>query len=113
MIFVALTDAGILTRPIEAATFADAATQIKTLYGLGTGTIRIGVLLPSVTGVLTQHPTDPAQSTLSMTGDSQNQQQIRANLTTFLGVASPSQAQVTVTVRALARLAVADFTGTT
>lgn len=113
MIFVALTDAGILTQPIEAASFAEAGAQLKQLYGLGTGQIRIGVLLPGVTGLLTQHPTDAAQSTLTMSGDSQNQQTIRNNLATFLGVQSPTNAQVIAAVRALARLATADFTGTT
>lgn len=113
MIFVVLTDEGILTQPIEAATFSAAATQLKDLYGLGAGQIRIGVVLPSLTGALTRHPTDPQQATISMSGDSQNQQQIRNNLATFLGVQSPTNAQVIAAVRALARLATADFTGTT
>lgn len=113
MIVVALTDQGILTTPIEAATFADAGTQLRSLYGVGNGQLRVGVLLPGVTGVLTQHPTDPGQATLTMSGDSQNQQTIRNNLATFLGVQSPTNAQVIAAVRALARLSVADFTGTT
>lgn len=113
MLFVFLTDKGILTRPVVATSLSEAATQLKDHYGQGTGTVGVTVLIPSLTGVLTQHPDDPQQATLSMTGDSQNQQQIRNNLNTFLGVQSPTAAQVTAAVRALARLATADFTGTT
>lgn len=112
MIFVVLTDEGILTQPLEAATFAAAATELKNQYGLGAGQVRIGVVLPSLTGTLTKHATDPQLATITMSGDSQNQQQIRNNLQTFLGVQSPTNAQILAAVRALARLAIADFTGT-
>lgn len=113
MFFVVMSDVGVLTAPFAASSLSDAAAQLKQFYGVGTGQVRLALLLPTVTGVLTQHPTDPAQATINMTGDSQNQQQIRNNLNTFLGVANPTAAQVTAAVRALARLAVADFTGTT
>lgn len=113
MIFVVLTDSGMLTQPIEANTLAEAANQIKAMYGQGTGTVRVALLLPTVTGRLQQNPDDPNAATLQMTGDSQTQQQIRNNLNTFLGVGSPTAAQVTAAVRALARLATADFTGAT
>ena len=113
MIFVVLTDTGVLTQPIEATSLTDASTQIKQLYGQGTGTLRIALLLPTVTGRLLQNPDDPALAQIQMTGDSQTQQQIRNNLATFLGVQSPTAAQVTAAVRALSRLAVGDFTGST
>lgn len=112
MLFVLLSDAGIDTQPIEAATLADAAAQIKQLHGRGSGQLRIALAFPSLTGVVTQNA-DPALATISMTGDSQTQQTIRNNLTTFLGAQSPSNAQVIAAVRALARLAVSDFTGST
>ena len=112
MILVVLTDAGVLTQPIEATSLVDAGNQVKALYGLGTGTVRLAVLSPSVSGVLTQHPTNPALATLNMTGDAQTQQTIRNNLATFLALPSPTSAQVTAAVRALARLAVSDFSGT-
>ena len=111
MLFVVLTDKGIQTVPLEATSQADAVAQIKQLYGQGNGQIRVGLVLPDVTGRLSQDPNDPAASTLNMTGDSQTQQTIRQNLQTFLGVQSPSNAQVVAAVRALARLAVGDFTG--
>lgn len=113
MIYVVLTDAGVETRPIVAATLADAADQIKQLHGQGTGQLRVALMLPTVTGTLTQNPTDPLLATIAMTGDSQTQQTIRQNLTTFLAVPAPNQAQVTAAVRALARLATGDFTGST
>lgn len=112
MIFVVLTDEGVLTQPIEAATLADAATAIKQLYGQGTGQLRLALLLPTVTGRLLQDPNDPNAAVLQMTGDSQTQQTLRTNLQTFLGVGSPTNAQVIAAVRTLARLAIGDFSGT-
>lgn len=113
MILVVLTDKGVLTQPIEATSLSDAGTQLKQIYGLGSGTVRVGVILPTLTGKLTQNPTDPAQATLSMSGDAQTQQTIRNNLATFLTVQSPTNAQMLAALRALARLAVGDLTGST
>lgn len=113
MIFVLLTDEGIETVPIEAANQADAVAQIKQLHGLGNRQIRIGLVFPDITGRLQQDATNPESATLQMSGDSQNQQTIRNNLQTFLGVQSPTNAQILAAVRALARLATADFSGST
>lgn len=111
MILVVLTDEGVLTQPLEATSLVDAGDQLKQLYGLGSGQVRVGVILPTLTGVLTKHATDPAQSTIAMSGHAQTQQTIRNNLQTFLGVQSPTNAQVIAAVRALARLAIGDLTG--
>lgn len=111
MLLIVVSDQGVLTVPLEATSQADAVAQVKQLYGKGTGQVRLGLVLPDVTGRLVQDPNDPAAATLSMTGDSQTQQTIRANLQTFLGIASPTNSQVVAAVRALARLAVGDLTG--
>src|SRR5690348_13812176 len=103
MLFVILTDQGVLTQPLDATSFADAGAQVKALYGQGAGTVRIAALLPELTGTLHQAD-DPANATITMSGDSQTQKTIRDNLTTFLGLASPTNAQVVAAVRALARL---------
>lgn len=126
MIFLIITDQGIHTQPVEATNLADAATKIKQLYGFGTGQIHVALLLPTVTGTLTQNQ-DPSLATIQMTGDSQTQQQIRnaagnaltANAT-YLAIGSPTNAQVVAQTRALTqqvdgliRLAIGDFTATT
>lgn len=126
MIFAVLTDQGILTQPIEAATLTDAATQIKQLYGQGNSQVRIALVLPTVTGRLIQNA-DPALATIQMSGDSQTQQQVRnaagnalAGNVAYLAIVAPTNAQVVAQTRALTqqvdaliRLAVGDFTATT
>ena len=127
MLFVVLTDAGVLTDPLEATSFSDAATQLKQLYGLGNGQVRISVLLPQLTGTLNQNPTDPTQATITMDAGQQNQANIRQNAqtaltnnATYLGIANPTTAQAVAQVRALTqqmdgviRLLVGDFSATT
>lgn len=113
MLFVVLSDAGVNTKPIEAASQADAATQLRALYGHGSGQVRFALLFPAVSGVIVQ-AADPANATIQMTGDALTQKQIRDNLVTFLSLgATPGAAAVTAAVRALARLAVSDLSGPT
>lgn len=110
MLFMVISDKGVLTQPLEATSQADAAAQLKQLYGQGTGQVRFALLFPAVMGVMMQ-AADPANATIQTTGDAQTQQTIRNNLATFLGLQTPTNAQVVAAVRALARLAVTDLTG--
>lgn len=127
MLFIALSDQGVYTQPISAISLADAANQLKQIYGLGTGTVNIAVLLPDAIGTITQNPTDPSQATITQTGDGATQAQINnaasaalANNTAYLALTNPTTAQAVAQVRALTqqvdaliRLAVGNFSGTT
>jgi hypothetical protein len=111
MIFVVLSDEGIDTQPLEATSQADAANQLKQLHGRGSGQVRFALMFPTIMGVI-QQAADPANATIQMAGDAQTQKTIRDNLQAFLAIQAPTNAQVLAAVRALARLAVADLSGT-
>ena len=127
MIFVTTSDdAGIGIRTITANTLADAADQLRQLYGGGgagfAAPVTIAVLLPQFTATVT--PGNPP--TITFSGDSATQQTIRnaaanalSNNAAYLALANPNNAQVVAQVSALTRqvdglirLAVGNFAGT-
>lgn len=126
MLFLVISDDGIYARPLTASNLADAASQIKQLYGLGNATINVAAIIPELTGTLVQDPVDPAQATITQTGDSGTQATLISqantaltNNATYLALQSPTTAQALAQVRALTqqvdgliRLAVGNFSGT-
>lgn len=127
MLFFVFSDQGIETQPLEAPDLATAADQLRQRYGLGTGQVRLAVILPDDVGIINQDPTSAANATITRLSDAANQDTLRqqadqalANNATYLGITSPTNAQVVAQVRALTRqvdalirLAVGDFSGST
>jgi hypothetical protein len=104
MLFLAITDQGIVTRPFVASSFQDAAAQVKAMFGDADGPVSVAIVIPQLTG--TVNPGNPP--TLTMTGDSQTQATILSNAAgalaanaTYLAVASPTTAQAVAQVKAL------------
>lgn len=131
MIFFALTDSGLVTRPIVAASLADATDQLRVMFGNGLNgdgvtPVKVAALIPAAVATVTP-ASDPTQATITVTGDAATQQTVRNNASqalaanaTYLGLATPTTAQAVAQVAALTRqidalirLAVANFSGTT
>lgn len=131
MIFFALTDSGLVTRPIVAASLSDAADQLRVMFGAGLNgdgvtPVNVAALIPAAVAMITP-ASDPTKATITVTGDAATQQTIRNNASqalatnaTYLGLANPTTAQAVAQVAALTRqidalirLAVANFSGTT
>lgn len=127
MLFLVLTDEGINTVPLDAPDLSTAADQIRQQYGLGTGQVRVAVVLPDDVGIINQDPTSAANATIARTGDAANQALLLSqantaltNNATYLALTTPTTAQaisqvaaLTRQVDALIRLAVGNFSATT
>lgn len=127
MFFLVLSENG--TEGFSASSFQEAAGNIVQRYadaGAGFQAVaNVAVVLPQFTGTVTPG-VNGAAPTLVMNGDAATQQTIRnaaqnalANNATYLGLVSPTQAQVVAQVAALTRqvdalirLTIGNFSGT-
>lgn len=129
MLFIVISDGGIEPQPVVATSLADAASKIQARYaaaGDGFGApANIAVVLPQFAATIT--PVPGGQPTIGFSGDTQTLATIRnaaqnalTNNATYLGIASPTQAQAVAQVGALTRqidglirFMVGDLTSTT
>lgn len=78
MIFILITDQGIVTTPVIAPSLTEAQGEITKLVGVGTGEVLVTAAMVVATAKVTQHPTDASKATLVPTvPDGQAQKTIR------------------------------------
>lgn len=119
MIFFLVSNTGdgnLYSQPITASSLTAAAAQVKQLYGAGLNgdnqtPVNVALFVPDQIGTVTPDGSgNPANATLTATGDGANQATVRQNAQTavtnnqtYLGLASPTNAQVVAQVAALTR----------
>lgn len=129
MLLLVISDQGIETQPIEAASPQDMIAELQKryadgLHGDGVTPVQIALVLPHYTGQISPNGTDTGD--FAATGDSATLRTLLAaaetaltNNKAFLALAAPTAAQAITQVQALTRqvdalirLAVGDLSGT-